>query len=97
ARHHFTKPLQPPKQEGWSSASNGITRPSTAVGSTSPNPNLASSPLSVSIAASPINKLSSKRSPHGNTTAMPITPRQTGNSQPKLPVSNSCTYTLQSS
>ena len=27
----------------------------------------------------------------------PITPRQTGNSQPKLPVSNLNTYTLQSS
>ena len=32
----------------------------------------------------------------GNTTAMPITRSQTGNSQPKTPVSNSNTYTLQS-
>jgi DDE superfamily endonuclease len=54
-------------------------------------------PPSASIAASLTNRLSSTKSPPGNTTAMPITPRQTGNSQPKPHVSNSSTYTLQSS
>ena len=64
--------------------------------------NLAESELgvlasSVSTAASPTNKSSRTKSSPGNTTAMPITPSQTGNSQPKTPVSNSNTYTLQSS
>ena len=45
------------------------------------NPNSVSSPLSVSIAASQTNRPSSRKSPLGNTTEMPITQRQTGNSQ----------------
>jgi hypothetical protein len=42
------------------------------------NPNSVSSPLGVSIAASQTNRRSSRRSPLGNTTEMPITQRQTG-------------------
>ena len=82
ARRHSTKPFRPPKPDGWSSASNGTTRLSTAVGSISRNPNSVSSPLNVSIAASQTNRPSSRKSPLGNTTEMPITQRQTGNSQP---------------
>ena len=89
--------LRPPKPDGWSSASNGTTRLSTAVGSISRNPNSVSSPLSVSIAASQTNRPSSRKSPRGNTTEMPITQRQTGNSQPNPLESNSTTYTLRSS
>ena len=59
--------------------------------------NSVSSPLSVSIAASPTNRPSSRKSPLGNTTEMPITQRQTGNSQPNPLVSNLNTYTLRSS
>ena len=44
ARRHSTKPFRPPKPDGWSSASNGTTRQSTAVGSIWRNPNSASSP-----------------------------------------------------
>ena len=67
------------------------------VGSISLNPNSVSSPLSVSIAASQTNRPSSRKSPLGNTTEMPITQRQTGNSQPNPLESNSNTYTLRSS
>jgi hypothetical protein len=42
------------------------------------------------------DKPSSRKSPHGSTTAMPTTPRPTGNSQPPTRVSNSSTFTLQS-
>ena len=73
------------------------TRPSTAVGLTSPNPNSGFYPPNASIGAFPTNRPSLRKSPPGKTTATPITPRQTGNSQPKLPVSNLNTYTLQSS
>src|SRR6185437_10715585 len=89
AGRHSTKPFRPPKPDGWSSASNGTTRLSTAVGSISRNPNSVSSPLSVSIAASQTNRPSSRKSPLGNTTEMPITQRQTGNSQPNPLESNS--------
>ena len=61
---------------------NGITRPSTAVGSTWPNPNSACSRRNVWIAASPTSKSSPTKSPHGRTTATSTTPRPTGNSQP---------------
>ena len=87
----------PASEAGWSSASNGTTRPSTAVGLTSPNPNSGFYPPNASIGAFPTNRPSLRKSPPGKTTATPITPRQTGNSQPKLPVSNLNTYTLQSS
>jgi hypothetical protein len=66
ARRHSTKPFRPPKPDGWSSASNGTTRLSTAVGSISRNPNSVSSPLSVSIAASQTNRPSSRKSPLRN-------------------------------
>ena len=49
-----------------------------------------------STAASPTNKPSSTKSPHGSTTAMPTTPRPTGTSQPQMLVPNSSTSTLQS-
>ena len=44
----------------------------------------------------PTNKPSSTRSPHGSTTETPTTPKPTGNSQPKMPASNSSIYTRQS-
>src|SRR5947208_8711062 len=49
-----------------------------------------------SIAAFPTNKSSSRKSPPGSTTAMPTTPRPTGNSPPKMLASNLSIYTLQS-
>src|SRR5262249_38439674 len=48
------------------------------------------------IAVFPTNKSSSTKSPPGSTTAMPTTPRPTGNSPPKMLASNSSIYTLQS-
>jgi len=57
---------------------------------------LASSRPSASTVGLPINRPSSRKSPHGSTTAMPTTPRPIGNSQPPMPVSNSSTSTLQS-
>jgi hypothetical protein len=48
--------------------SNGITPPSTAVGSTWPNPNSAFSRRNVWIAASLTSKSSPTKSPHGGTT-----------------------------
>ena len=51
---------------------------------------------SASTVGLPTNRPSSRKSPHGSTTAMPTTPRPTGNSQPQMPVSNSSTSTLQS-
>jgi len=91
-----TRAFLPPKPGGWSSASNGTTPRSMAVGSTWRSPNLASSPHSVSIAASPTNKSSARKSPHGSTTAMLNTPRPTGTSQPRTHASNSSTCTLHS-
>jgi hypothetical protein len=44
------------RREGWSSASNGTIRPSTAVGLIWRNPNSASSPSNASTAAFPISK-----------------------------------------
>jgi len=82
--------------DGWSNASNGTTRQSTAVGSIWRSPNSASYPLSASIAASPTNKPSSMKSPPGSTSEIPITPRPTGTSQRPKPASNSGTYILQS-
>ena len=82
ARHRSTRPFRRPRPGGWSSASNGTTRPSTAVGLTSPNPNSGFYPPNASIGAFPTNRPSLRKSPPGKTTATPITPRQTGNSQP---------------
>src|SRR5208282_5535168 len=48
-----TKPFPPSKRVASSNGSNGITRPSTEVGSTWPNPNSPSSRTSAWIAASP--------------------------------------------
>jgi hypothetical protein len=60
---------RPPKHVGSSNASNGITRPSTAVGSTWPNPNSACSRRNVWIVASTTGKPSFDKSTHGRTTA----------------------------
>ena len=68
----------PPKPGGWSNASNGTTRQSTAVGSIWRSPNSASYRLSALIAASPTNKPSSTKSPPGSRSEMPITPRPIG-------------------
>ncbi len=51
------KPSPLPKPDGWSNASNGTTRPSTAAGLIWPNPNSASSLPSASTAAFPTRKL----------------------------------------
>ena len=48
---------------------------------------------SASTAGFPTNRHSSRKSPHGSKTAMPTTPRPTGNSQPKMPASNSSIFT----
>jgi DDE superfamily endonuclease len=82
------KPSRPPKRVGSSSASNGITRPSTAAGSTWPNPNSACSRRNVWIAALTTKKSSPTKSAHGRTTATSTTPKQTGNSQPPTPASS---------
>ena len=75
ARHRSTRPFRRPRPGGWSSASNGTTRPSTAVGLTSPNPNSGFYPPNASIGAFPTNRPSLRKSPPGKTTATPITPR----------------------
>ena len=73
------------KPGGWSSASNGTTLQSTAVGSIWRSPNWASYRPSASTAASPTNKPSSTKSPPGSRSEIPITPRPAGTSQrPKL-------------
>jgi hypothetical protein len=92
-RGHSTKPFRPPKLGGWSSASNGTTLQSTAVGSTWRSPNSGCFRPSASTAGFPTNRHSSRKSPHGSRTAMPTTPRPTGNSQPKMLVSNSSIFT----
>ena len=61
------------------------------------NPNSASSPRSVSIAASPTNKRSLTRSPPGSPSETPITPPPIGASQPRTLASNSKACTLHSS
>src|SRR5262249_36015644 len=71
------------------------TPPSTAVGLISQNPNSAFCPPNASTAAFPTNRPSSTKSPPGDKSAMPITPRQTGTSQPKMLASNSSIYALQ--
>jgi DDE superfamily endonuclease len=62
----------------------GTTRPSTAAGLISQNPNSAFCPPTASTAAFPTNRSSSRKSPPGSKTAMPITPSQTGTSPPKM-------------
>src|SRR3984893_10666875 len=86
--HRSTKPSLPPRRVASSSASNGTIRPSTAVGSTWPNPNSACSHRNVSIAASPTSKSSPTKSAHGRTTATSTSPRPTGNSKPPTPASS---------
>src|ERR1700716_1389896 len=65
ARRHSTKPSRPPKPGGWSSASNGTTPQSTAVGSIWRSPNSASYRPSASTAGFPIKEPSSRKSPPG--------------------------------
>jgi hypothetical protein len=89
------EPFPPPRPGAWSNASNGITRPSTAHGWTSLNPNSASSARNVSIGASPTSRRSSTRSPTGSLSETKITPSPNGASQPTTPASNSKAYTRQ--
>ena len=70
ARRHSTKLFRLPKPGGWSSASNGTTLQSMAVGLIWRSPNSASYRPSASIAGFPTNKPSSRKSPLGSTTAM---------------------------
>ena len=74
--------------------SNGTTRQSTEAGSIWRNPNSAFYRPNVSIGASPTSEPSATKSPPGCTTAMPITPKPTGTSQPQMLGSNSGTHTL---
>jgi hypothetical protein len=67
ARGHSTKRFQPPRPGRWSSASNGTTLQSTVVGLIWQSPNSASSPPSASTVGLPINRPSSRKSPHGST------------------------------
>jgi hypothetical protein len=69
---------------------------STAAGLIWRSPNSASYLPNASTAGFPINRHSSRKSPPGRPTAMPTTPRLTGNSQPPMHASNSSTCTLQS-
>src|ERR1700738_3993836 len=96
ARPRSTKPFQPSKPGGWSSASNGTTRQSTEAGSILRNPSSAFYRPNASPGASRTNKRSVTKSLPGSTTAMPLTPKPTGTSQPQMLASNSGTYTLQS-
>src|ERR1700720_4996695 len=91
ARPRSTKPFQPPKPGGWSSASNGTTRQSTEAGSIWRNPSSAFYRPNVSPGASRTNKPSETKSPPGSTTAMPITQPPTGTSQRQMPGANSNT------
>src|SRR6185312_13434571 len=93
--HPSTKPFPPPRPGVWSSASNGITRQSTVLGSTWPNPNSAPSRHNVSTAESPTRRQSLTRSPPGFASETKITPAPNGTSQPTTPASNSEAYTLQ--
>src|SRR5262249_28059184 len=72
-----------PKRGGWLSASNGTTRPSTAVGLISPNQNSAFSPSNASTAGFSTNRSSPRKTPPGNNSATPITPNETGTSPTK--------------
>ena len=72
--HRSTKPFPPPRPGAWPNASNGLTRPNTAPGSTWPNPNSVSPPRNVSTGVSPINRQSSTRSPPGSANETKITP-----------------------
>jgi hypothetical protein len=76
---------RPPKPDGWSSASDGTTLQSTAVGLIWRSPNSGCFRPSASTAGFPTNKPSSRKSPHGSKTAMPTTQTPTGNSQHKCP------------
>ncbi len=70
--------------------------PKPAAGSISPSPNSAFYRPSVSTAASPTSKSSSRKSPPGSTTEMQTTPKPIGTSQPPTRASNSSTCTRQS-
>src|ERR1035437_7942416 len=94
ARLHFMKPFRPAKPGGWSSASNGTTLQSMAAGLIWQSLNSASYRPSASTAGFPTSKPSSRKSPLGSTTAMPTSPRPTGNLQPPTHVSNSSTFRL---
>ena len=96
SRASLYEAFPPPEADGWSSASNGTTRPSTAVGLIWRNPSSVSSQSSASIAVFPTSRPSSRRSPPGSTTAIPITPNPIGTSPPRMPALSSSTYTLQS-
>jgi len=82
-----------PSRRASSNASSGTIPRSTAIGSTWPSPNWASSPRNVSTAVFPISRCSSTKSSLGKRTKTAITPRPTGSSQPRTPVSSSNTST----
>jgi hypothetical protein len=85
-----------PRLGAWSSVSNGITRPSTAVGLIWRNPSWASSQPNASIAEFPTSIPSSRKSPPGSTTATSITPNRIGTSPARTLALSSNIYTLQS-
>ena len=76
-------------RDGSSTALNGITRQSTAVGWIRPCPNRALFHPSVSTVEFPTSKDSSMKSPDGVPSAINITPRPIGSSPLTMPASNS--------
>ena len=84
------------KPGGWSRDSSGTTPQSTAAGLILRSRNSAPYRPNAPTAASPTNKPSSRTSPPGSGTAMSITPRPIGTSQPHTLTSNSSTCTRQS-
>jgi len=83
ARRHSTKPFRLPRPDAWSSASNGITRQSTA-GSQCLDRRI---PDKQTL----IDEIAAR-----SRSEMPITPRPTGTSQHRRLASNSGTRTLRS-
>jgi hypothetical protein len=81
----LSKPFPLPRRAASPNGSNGISRQSTAAGSTWLSPNSAFSQLSAWIAVSLTSKPSPARSPHGRQIATRITPKPIGNSQPQMP------------
>jgi hypothetical protein len=87
---HALKDLSDAHLPGESlNASNGTTRPNTAVGSIWPSPNSPCWLANVSTAASPIAQPCSRKSQPGKKIVTNTTPKPIASSQPKTPALNS--------
>lgn len=78
--HRSMPPLPQQKPAVWQSGSSGMRRPSMAVGSTWPSPNLAPCPRNASSGASQTKPASSAESMHGRLTETSITAKPPGSS-----------------